>query len=298
MWNQKLCKWLLGDQDGTAVEPILISDIDYSASSDPVEGVMIATLATNMLKFGQLQPVLVRKDRSGRSYRYRLIAGRRRMEALRMLGKTTVRALVVSCSEDDIGLLSLSDNLLHCSPNCFAVSDAICSLQADGYDEAQLERLLGVSRADIVAYNTLQSYSSEVKRLLVLSGATTADAFAMAKVPECLRVPLLERVIAEHDLSVRWLVEEYLKNPIASVLQCHKFWSSDLRLFSNSIKRCVDTARQSGVDCILSQHDLQDGLRFVIDLKGMPPAHSRSVDLSKNVSRETFCTDEECLHIE
>ncbi|MGX8705948.1 MAG: ParB/RepB/Spo0J family partition protein [bacterium] len=64
-------------------------------------------LADSMRRYGQLSPVLVRSVGEG----YELIAGQRRMKALKLLGRTHVKAIVIAANEADSALLALIENL-------------------------------------------------------------------------------------------------------------------------------------------------------------------------------------------
>ena len=64
-------------------------------------------LADSMRRHGQLAPVLVRSVGEG----YELIAGQRRMKALKLLGRTHVEAIVIAANETDSALLALIENL-------------------------------------------------------------------------------------------------------------------------------------------------------------------------------------------
>ena len=283
-WLRKLF-W--GDCEAAIVYEIPVGDIVYDSVSSPSEGVMIARLAENIYKIGQLQPVLVRRAADHGDGKYKLITGRRRLEAVRMLGKTTVKALIIECKERDDLLLSASDNYLHGSMSCFEMADSIACLVANGSTISELSRILGASEDVLRSCLALNKYSPDVKRLLSFCCASVEEATALSKVPEQLRLPLLERVIADPDLTISSLVNEYVSNPVASVLQCRRIWSADLRLFANTIQRCVNSAKDAGVHCTLSQSEDDSGLRFVIFLSTSRSLSSTGTSNPPDVSRET-----------
>ena len=59
MIKEMIGKILAGERDGTTLWKIAINEIDYPTIADPAEGVTVAALAENILRCGQLQPILV-----------------------------------------------------------------------------------------------------------------------------------------------------------------------------------------------------------------------------------------------
>ena len=99
MLYETITKILTGDRDGTTLWTVALHEIEYAPITDPAEGIWIASLAESILRCGQLQPILLYRNKQvvrGQP-QYYLIAGRRRMEAMRMLGRTHVNAIVVRC---------------------------------------------------------------------------------------------------------------------------------------------------------------------------------------------------------
>jgi len=67
----------------------------------------IKDLANSIKEKGLLQPILVAKADKG----YYIVAGHRRTEAYRLLGKEKIKARVIKASEEDLASLSLIENL-------------------------------------------------------------------------------------------------------------------------------------------------------------------------------------------
>lgn len=93
-------------------EKILIGEI--AMNDDRAEGGKgdIESLARNMDKYGQINAVTVVEDISN-SYRYRIIAGRRRIAAAESLGWAEIRADVYEADEISEGseeMIALSEN--------------------------------------------------------------------------------------------------------------------------------------------------------------------------------------------
>lgn len=284
-----LHKLLSGERDGTVLWKIPLGEIDYPPITDPAEGVAVATLAENMLRLGQLQPLLLSKIKGAKNgASYRLIAGRRRLEALRMLGKTHASAIVITCKEEEVALLELSDNFMAREMDVWRAADALANSMEAGFALSKLSRLLGQSTEVLDQLLQLRDLPSQQKRLLKLLGASMQDALAFLKLSESVRLPLLKRAIEEPCKSLSAYVDEYLHNPIPSALQMHKVWSADVRLFANTLQRSVETMEKAGFYCEVLQEDDETGHTFTVRLT-KPQNHPHSTD---NVSRETFIEEE------
>ena len=68
----------------------------------------IGELAESIARYGLLSPIIVRRGAGGR---YELIAGARRLRALRRLGLDTADALILPPGDRDTALLALVENL-------------------------------------------------------------------------------------------------------------------------------------------------------------------------------------------
>ncbi len=287
-------KFIFGDRGGTVLWKIPLGEIDYEPISNPAEGVAVATLAENIMKVGLLQPLLVWKCKSLQSGTvYRLISGRRRLEALRMLGKTHVGAIVVDCEEEDLPLLALSDNLMRREMEPFAVSDNVAQLIDSGYSIPRLSRLLGVSGTVIEQFLAARSLTSAQQRSLKMCDASLQDVIAFFQIPEGLRDSVLQRAMSDETVSVAELAREYRDNPMSSVLQSLKIWSTDVRLFANTVERGVQTMQKGGMQCNIEQMESDSEVSFVIRFKKSTTPNVADLRESKeeNVSRETFSDD-------
>jgi len=97
------------------IKDIYLDDIPIEKIDDPpfhdrkaYSKASIVKLAENIKEFGLVHPIVVRKKKDGR---YERIVGFRRIEAHKILGKKTIKALVVDVPEDKALILMLSENL-------------------------------------------------------------------------------------------------------------------------------------------------------------------------------------------
>ena len=291
-----IMKSLMGNREGTLLWKIPLGEIECEPISDPAEGVAVASLAENILKVGLLQPLLVWKSKSASNgTRYRLVAGRRRYEALRMLGKTHANAIIADCKEEDLPLLALSDNYMHRECDPFWLSESLLKLSNGGYEISRLSRLLGAPSSVLESQLAICKLSAEEQRLLRLCNASLQDVLAYLGIPETLRETFLHRAL-EQGTSLWKLAEDFHHNPIATAMQTRKVWSADLRLFVNTLQRSVQTMESAGFSCGICHEELEDETVFTIRLRKSDLSDRRHIaaDLNENVPRETFSEQPQC----
>lgn len=107
-----------------------------------LEPVAQAELAASIERHGLLQPILVRRDADGQGWI--LVAGQRRLAALRSLGRTTVPAIVTS---GDPGEVALVENLQRAALDPFETAAAVERLMArHGYSQTAMGEILGLKQ--------------------------------------------------------------------------------------------------------------------------------------------------------
>ncbi len=159
-------------QAGEAVQELELGLIDpnpYQPRRDFNQD-ELAELAQSIKSQGLLQPVTVRSWHG----RYQLVAGERRLRAVRDLGWTRIPALVREVDDRQLLELSLVENLLRADLNDIEVAEALASLQNQfGYTTTQLAEVIGKSRPAVS--NTLRLLDlSPAVQLMVRSGALSA----------------------------------------------------------------------------------------------------------------------------
>lgn len=287
MLQELLGKLIVGDRDGTTLWRVAIGEIAYDPITDPAEGVSVATLAENILRCGQLQPILLcrTKVRSDSPSKYRLISGRRRLEALRMLGKTHVSAILVACEEEQIPLVALSDNLLHREPNYIDAAKQIASLIASGWTLTKLAPLLSETVESLEQLLALLKLPADEIRLLKLSSISRNDAIRLLNVPAAMRRAVLERCLSDSACDPTVLINDVARNPDPRIRQSQKVWVTDVRVFLNTVRKAMETMQKAGHDGVIEESEDEYSYRFEICVA--KKAGMKLASPSKNVSRET-----------
>ncbi len=216
---------LPGGEDNNIVENQLVMDVS-------VEHVMpsrfqprhdfsereLAELAESIRQTGMLQPVVVRRKGDGL---YELVIGERRWRAAKMVGLSTIPAMIRNCSDDQATVLALVENLQRQDLNPMEMALAYQRMLSEfGMTQDDLARQIRKDRSSIANTARLLQLPAEVQRL-VESGALSeghAKVILGLDQPE-LQVRLAHRIV-EGALSVREaekLVEREHRAPKAGV---------------------------------------------------------------------------------
>ncbi len=126
----------------------------------------IASLAASIERHGLLQPVVVRRREDSGREGYELIAGERRLRAVRNLGRATIPALLCNGDSEELGLIeNIQRQDLHPLEEAAAISRL---MQRHGYTQEAVGRVIGKPRTtvgEIIALNALPNWLQEEARV-------------------------------------------------------------------------------------------------------------------------------------
>lgn len=228
------------------VVKIKISEICENSAQPRVrfEKASIESLAESIAQNGLLQPLSVRKTKGG----YELIAGERRLRALRLLGVQAAPCIVISADDEKSAILALIENIQREDLNVFEEADAIRQLIVRwGVTQTEAAERLGLSQSAIANKIRVLRLCDEERRIIIENGLTERHARALLKIEDStLRRRALIH-IAARGLTVEQS-ERYIENLAAPKKKnTTRLVFKDLRIFTNTINMAVETMRRSGV---------------------------------------------------
>lgn len=151
---------------------------------------------------GLLQPVTVRSSATGRGYE--LVAGERRLRAVKDLGWRTIPAIVRDYDDRSTLALALVENLQREDLNPIEEASGYARLaQEFGLGQAEIAELVGKDRSTIANLLRILGLPREVQRMLETGELTTGHARPLLALEDEAEIVRLAREIRGEGLSVR-----------------------------------------------------------------------------------------------
>ena len=160
----------------------------------------LAELVSSIREKGVVQPVLVRKAVDG----YELIAGERRLRAVKSLGIEKIPAIVKDVADVDMLELSLIENIQREGLNPIEGANAFRRFITDfNFTQEKIAKALGKDRSTVANIIRLLDLPKKIQDFISKGMITTGHAKAILALPtedERLRV---SNLVVKKDLSVR-----------------------------------------------------------------------------------------------
>jgi ParB family transcriptional regulator, chromosome partitioning protein len=227
----------------------------------------IAELAKTIQTHGMIQPIVVRRHQG----RYELIAGERRWRAAKMLGWTTVPAIVRVMNDAQTASAALIENLQR--EGLTPIEEAVAYqqlLELHGLTQESLAQRLGKGQSTIANKLRLLNLPQEVQQGLLAREITERHARALLALPnEELQIKLYQECL-ERGWNVKQM-EERVKSVLAKLQgevprkkPRKKGLSRDVRLAVNTIRQSLEMIEKSGLTVECQENDDAEYYEFVI----------------------------------
>ena len=231
-------------------------------------------LAQSIQQVGLIQPLLVRKCENGL---YELVAGERRLRAVKLLGFLKVPCIIQNnLDTEDSALMALIENLQR--ENLHYMEEAKCYaalLENYSLTQEQLALRLGKSQSGIANKLRLLKLSPTVSDALSEKGLSERHAREVLRLGNDKAQLEMINTIAEKNLSVKdteRLVSRTLDDmyddkvsgtkPRPAIVRVMR----DYRLFMNTINSAVNQLRDAGLIVDIEQSDRDDGVDISISV--------------------------------
>ena len=205
-----------------------------------IDEASIQELAESIRRFGLLTPLLVRRCTVGE---YELIAGERRLRALKTLGWTHADAIVLSAYDRDCALIGLIENLEREDLHYLDEAEACRRiLHEHGLTQEELASILSMSPSALANRLRLLRLSVETRDFLRESGLSERHARALLKLEDGGEQLQFAKLAAQSRWSVRQLEAQIAHNANAA-----RTAKPELRLIRDNrliINALNDTVRQ------------------------------------------------------
>lgn len=159
----------------------------------------ILDLATSIEHLGVIQPIVVRK----KSGFFELIAGERRLEAVKFLKWEKIPAIVKNVSDIDAFRMAVSENLKREDLNPLEVAGAIKNMKKRfRLTDKHVAEMLGMSRPQVTNYLRILKLPEKIKSALRNGEISFGHARSLLSVSESDAIKLYRKIVKSR-LSVR-----------------------------------------------------------------------------------------------
>lgn len=225
----------------------------------------LRALADSIRRHGLLCPLLVRRSGDG----YELIAGERRLRALRLLGRTHAEAVVTAAFDRDCALLGLVENLQREQLHFLDEAEA-CRRILREHRLTQEELAAALSRSPSALNNLLRllRLDNDVRACIRQGGLSERHARALLRIEGDAERLLLARRAVQEGMSVRRLEEAILqqeaRQPPQQKLQPRM---KDQRLIINALQDTLRQLKHIGVAASSRVEDYEDHYELIISIR-------------------------------
>lgn len=259
---------------GRSIEHIPVDAIaqNPAQSRRPLPTCSIQSLIASIRRHGQLSPLLVCATGGGQ---YELIAGRRRLAALKALGRSTAEAVVVNVSDCESAILALVDNIQR-KPLHFLDEAEACRHILDTHPISQERLAAGLSISPFALANRLRllKLPPSVREAVRTLGLTERHAHALLKLDDAQSQLEWAHCAAERHMSARQLdahIDHLLRPqpPTPTVTRVVR----DNRIIINAVMDTVKELQQIGVNVTGRVDECEDRIDVVVTI---PIHHAES----------------------
>jgi ParB family chromosome partitioning protein len=224
-------------------------------------------LAASIDQVGLIQPLLVRRVGS----RYELIAGERRLRAVKLLGKSRVRCLIDEYADEaSSALMAIVENLQRQDLHFFEEAECYQALIAKlGLTQEELAARLGKSQSFIANKLRMLRLAPGTRRIVTASGLSERHARALLRLKADEERDEAASMMAAKGLSVKEaekLVQNMLDGgkkelrPGPRMIRIFR----DYKLFMNTVNSACAQLRSSGLKVTVEQSDVAGGVEMRI----------------------------------
>ena len=215
---------------------------------------------------GIIQPIVVR--RTGRFYE--LIAGERRLRAVKKLGLPSIPAVIREMDDSQAAAASLIENLQREELTAIEEAHAYQRLmEVHQLTQEGLAQKLGKGQSTIANKLRLLQLPAEVQQ--ALQKRTITERHARALLP--LKEESLQKQVLDEILSKDWNVKQ-TEDRVKKLLikkkdkqqAKRKSITRDFRIAMNTIRQSVDLVKKTGMDVVMDEKEHENFVEVVIRL--------------------------------
>jgi len=234
---------------------------------------------------GIIQPLSVRKNENGC---YELIAGERRLKAAICAGLRRVPCVLHKADDCTAAIFAVIENLQRTDLTVFETAEGISKLINEyGISQTEVGVRLGLAQSTVSNKLRLLRLEPRIRRKITAAELSERHARALLRLPQHKQMAVLDLIIAE-GFSIKQ-TEDYIEeilNPLPKAnvekkettvtektpekQQC-KAVIGDMRLFTNSLTKLIDTLKNAGIKAQTRKYETAKYIEYKVRIKKEEP---------------------------
>ena len=160
----------------------------------------IQSLAESIKNIGIIQPIVVREKDNGR---FELIAGERRLEALKYIKAETVPVIIKNVPDLEAFKITLTENIQREALSSVEIATAIKQIKEEfKLTDKDVGEVLGMSRPQITNYLRILKLPLEVREAIENGKISFGHAKSLLSIPDSEILTVFKKIV-QKNLSVR-----------------------------------------------------------------------------------------------
>ena len=230
-------------------------------------------LADSIASYGVIQPLTVRKI--DEKEQYQLIAGERRLRAVKLLGKNEVPVIIKNLGNREMAEIALIENLQRKDLNFIEEAEAYNKLIEEfNLTQTELANRIGKAQSTIANKIRLLNLPDSILHVIQNGGLNERQARALLKLDKKDDMLDIVENTVRQDLNVRE-TEELVNKIKDNVKQKSKGSETgkitgafaDIRLYLNTIEKTINQLDEAGANFRVERSESEDAVEFHIRIK-------------------------------
>lgn len=254
-WNEQVMSLTVTDIEPSPFQP----RVDFNQGA-------LEELASSIAEHGIIHPIIVRKIANG----FELVAGERRLRAVKLLGWATIPAIVKLLDDKIAAEMALIENLQRRDLHFLEEAEGYERLIAEfSLTQDDLAKRIGKSQSSIANRLRLLKLDQSIRDIISREMLSERHARALLKLGTLEQQKVVLNAILKDGLSVRQ-TEEFIKNLLSEgnnepkPQAKPKIIFKDIRLFTNSLRKLTNSLEDSGLAVDYEEEDSDDFYRVTV----------------------------------
>ena len=230
-------------------------------------------LADSIASYGVIQPLTVRKIDEDKQYQ--LIAGERRLRAVKLLGKTEVPVIIKNLENREMAEIALIENLQRKDLNFIEEAEAYNKLIEEfNLTQTELATRIGKAQSTIANKLRLLNLPGSILHVIQQGGLNERQARALLKLDKKDDMLDIVEEAVRKDLNVRETEELVNKVKDSSKEERKEAETgkitgafADIRLYLNTIEKTINQLDEAGANFKVERSETEDAVEFHIRIK-------------------------------